>query len=392
MKVGFFIKDGLVVTEGGGFSYIEKFVKALDEYSFQGNFDFVFISSGHQIIEGTKHPYEYVGIIPRYLKKIPFIGHVLSELDKRIFYPQLGQIILRRKGIDLTLYTSQAPYPCLRSPFIVMNWDIGHLSTYPFPEILRTIGGRQKFYNYRMERAILVLAESESGKKELLRFTRIGEHKIRIVPIFGGGLVRLKLDEKKSSDILNGFNLKEQNYFLYPAQYWAHKNHIGLLEGFARFVQRHPQTKLVLCGTDKGNKQYVHDTIKRLGLEESVILLGYVTDEELSVFYRNTIALVMASYFGPTNMPPIEAMDFGIPVVCSDIEGHREILGEAGVYFNPQDYDGIADGLNQVVEERSHFVELIKKRKQNSIFDIEHALQYLDKHLNEAIRIRTTWN
>ena len=356
-----------------------------------GDFEICFISVAEEIPSGLKHNFRYVGIIPRILKKIPLIGKPLQEFDKRVLFKYFGYTQLRKNSIDFVYYLTPSPIPSIKSAFVTCHWDIGHCSTYPFPEIMNRFKGRYNYYNIRILQSMLVFVESEAGKQELLKYTPLGEHKIRVVPIFGGGIVDLNVCKERVHTILNKWNVKSRHYFLYPAQYWAHKNHYGLLKGFRLYVLKRPDVKLVLCGSDKGNKQYVCDTIHKLCLDDNVIVCDFVSDEELSVFYRNSLALVMASYFGPTNMPPIEAMDMGIPVACSDIAGHREILEDAGVYFNPQDYESIGQSLLEITNNREKYVKLINERKSKSKFNIDYALKRIDECLIEACIIRSTW-
>lgn len=391
MKIGLWINENYNPNRGGGFSYADRLIKAMDTYNFTGDFDLCFISLADEPPTNIQHEYHYVGLIPSVFKKIPFLGNFIQEFDKRVLFRYFGYTRLNRHLIDFVYYLTPGPIPSVKSSFVVCHWDIGHCSTYPFPEIESGFNGRYKYYNIRILQAMLVFAESEAGKRELLKYTPLGEHKIRVVPIFGGGLVDLKIDENSSKRILKKWCIHEKGYFLYPAQYWAHKNHVGLLNGFSRYVKKYSDVKLVLCGSDKGNKKYVYDMIHRLGLDNNVLLCGFVSDEELAVLYRNALALVMASYFGPTNMPPIEALDFGTPVVCSDIEGHREILGESGVFFDPKDYNSIADGLIEITEGRDKYARLIKERKTISKFNIAQALKCIDVYLKEACVIRSTW-
>ena len=60
-----------------------------------------------------------------------------------------------------------------------------------------------------------------------------------------------------------------------------------------------------------------------------------LTEEEIASFYKHALALVMPSYLGPTNIPLIEAREFNCPVLCSDLDGHKEILGSEAIYFPP---------------------------------------------------------
>jgi glycosyltransferase involved in cell wall biosynthesis len=70
-------------------------------------------------------------------------------------------------------------------------------------------------------------------------------------------------------------------------------------------------------------------------MSSHVHFLGYVEDKAIPALYKHSLALIMASYFGPTNIPPLEAMMLGTPVIASDV--HKNQLGSAALYFDPDD-------------------------------------------------------
>lgn len=76
--------------------------------------------------------------------------------------------------------------------------------------------------------------------------------------------------------------------------------------------------------------------------------------------YKSAAALIMASHFGPTNMPPIEAMELGCPVICSDLGGHREILDNGALYFNSYDYFSIYNAMEDIIVNRDVWVRKMK--------------------------------
>ena len=80
---------------------------------------------------------------------------------------------------------------------------------------------------------------------------------------------------------------------------------------------------------------------KELNLMNNIKILGYVPDHDIPELYRRSRAMIMPTFFGPTNIPPLEAMTLGCPVAISDIFGIREQLGEAAIYFNPESIDEI---------------------------------------------------
>jgi len=63
--------------------------------------------------------------------------------------------------------------------------------------------------------------------------------------------VSIDLNNEKQNEILRKYDLIKNQFFFYPAQFWAHKNHFGLVSAFARFLKSNPDYKLVLSGTDK---------------------------------------------------------------------------------------------------------------------------------------------
>jgi glycosyltransferase involved in cell wall biosynthesis len=98
----------------------------------------------------------------------------------------------------------------------------------------------------------------------------------------------------------------------------------------------------------KGNFLEVMSRVRQLSLEENVRYLGYVPDEDMSGLYAAAQALIMPTFFGPTNIPVLEAWAFGCPVLTSDIRGIREQAGDAAVLVDPRSVDGIADGMHRL--------------------------------------------
>lgn len=103
------------------------------------------------------------------------------------------------------------PFPDF--PFVATNWDIGHCSTYAFPELVynNNFYFRNKFYTEVLPKALLVLCESETGKQELLDYTTVGKHKIRIVPMFAGNVSTLKISESTSYLTLCNLGIEKRN-------------------------------------------------------------------------------------------------------------------------------------------------------------------------------------
>ena len=99
-------------------------------------------------------------------------------------------------------------------------------------------------------------------------------------------------------------------------------------------------------------------------VSDRVHFLGYVPDEDIYPLNRLATALVMPTYFGPTNIPIIEAWNLDCPVVTSDIRGLREQVGDAGLFARPDDAAGWASALHRIVSEPELPPTLIKHGRE----------------------------
>lgn len=402
MKIAIWLDADYRPEEGGGFSYYDKLVKALDSYAFDPQLEMCFVSDG----DITSLPLKRDKYQLKYKTNASFGDKVKAHLPlyKDFFRPILSQHQsatrqaayreqLKSQGIDVIYYLRQGERHVVDFPFVTTNWDVGHWSTYAFPELVSgdQYGQRANTYRNVMPQALFVFAESEAGKQELVRFTNISEEKIKVVPIFAGNCIEEKVSAERQSEILNQYGIENNKYFFYPAQFWAHKNHINLINAFAVFIKKHPDYKLVLTGSDKGNKAYVQSYVEQLGMKDKVVFTGFVENVAINTFYKNATAMTMATFFGPTNMPPLEAMHIGCPVICSDIAGHREQLGDAALYFDPRDSKALTQCMEDVVANRDKYAAAIEKQKEKATFTIEEALRRINQYMVELIAIRSAW-
>jgi glycosyltransferase involved in cell wall biosynthesis len=152
-------------------------------------------------------------------------------------------------------------------------------------------------------------------------------------------------------------------FLFYPAQFWTHKNHERLLRALAAAKSQAQDIFLVLVGSKKNNYARIEALIGELGLDENVVNLGYVENRHMGALYRRARALVMPTFFGPTNIPPLEAFACGCPVAAADVYGMREQVGNAGLLFNPSSVDEIADALIRLWNDDDLHAELVRKSR-----------------------------
>lgn len=403
MKVGIYLPEDFTPQVGGGFSYMEKLIHAIDN---QANFDkeieIVFVTKGKITDRNLKHPLltlpgfpapSFTDKVHNKLSQWPIFNKILQPV--KYDYPKLYSDFLKLNGVKFIYYPVSDFNITHELPFVTTYWDVGHLSTYPFPEMIEGIEHfrREYWYKQRLNQALVIFSESETGKTELVKYLNINPDKIVVAPIFAGIVSSLDAATINDGEVLSKLQVKHNRFFIYPAQFWAHKNHYHLVKAFALFTNRHPDFKLILTGFDKGNIDYIKRTIAELQLTDKVIMPGFVDNASLNSLYRNASALTMTTFLGPTNMPLIEAFSLNCPVITTNLAGHKEMLGDAAIYINPLDPEQIAEAMHAVIDpaKREQLLVTMQQHKQSFSFTIENTINAIGHGLKLAKSIRATW-
>jgi glycosyltransferase involved in cell wall biosynthesis len=396
MKVGIWLHNDYTPMIGGGYSYNDVLIEAIDKHTFSDT-EVVFISENSTIKGFHKDVYSLPSeaACSRLFKK--FLQPFLKGFHRKLLAAdnRNKERFLVRLGIDVVFYPVQGYVPLSDFPFILNNWDIGHCSTYAFPEVMQNgeFETREDLYSKTIHKALCLFVESEAGKNELVRYTGINPDRVKVVPIFAGRAILTDVAPALQQQILDRFGIKRNEYFFYPAQFWAHKNHYGLMVAMKHFLQKHPTHKLVFTGGDQGNLAYLNKVMEQFCLTEHVVLGGFVSLQEIAALYRNATALVMPSYIGPTNMPLLEALTLKCPVLCSRLDGHVEIMRDAALYFAPINHNEIADCMEAVMDQEQRNA-LLKKADTvfaENKFTIDGAISAIDKHFSQLTQIRQCW-
>jgi glycosyltransferase involved in cell wall biosynthesis len=266
---------------------------------------------------------------------------------------------LARIDADLVLF----PVPLLDSilcdrPHIFCVADIAHVYYPHFPEVRvgNQLRSRDVLFRYGLEHATQVMVETEHLRGEIARYYDADPNKAQVIFQVLPRLFQI-------ADHPDIGPTMPKPYLFYPAQLWAHKNHLNLLTSFAELVKQHPDLHLVLCGSRKPGDEAIFSRIAQLRLSERVTYLGYVPDERMPQLYRNAAALVMPTYFGPSNIPTLEAFAFGCPAVISDLPGVEEQVKDAALRFNPDDPGDMVAKLNRILLDSAFSAQLVAAGK-----------------------------
>jgi glycosyltransferase involved in cell wall biosynthesis len=259
-------------------------------------------------------------------------------------------------GVDLMIYPDSSPLSFEAGiPYIMAIHDLQHRLQPEFPEVSANGEWECREYMFRngVRYATLLLADSEVGKEDILNFYGpygITPDRVKVLPFLPACYLGVDVSESERHRLRTTYHLPER-YLFYPAQFWPHKNHTRIVQALGLLKQEHGlKIPIVFCGSYTGEirERTFHEVMlqsSHLGVEKQIHYLGYVRDEDMSGLYAEAVALVMPTFFGPTNIPPLESWAFGRPVLSSDIRGIREQIGDAGVLVDPRSVEAIAEGI-----------------------------------------------
>jgi len=202
-----------------------------------------------------------------------------------------------------------------------------------------------------LARAARVICESEYVRADIVRFYGTPEERIAVMP----APPQEQFVSESSREFLDSVRRRlalPERFLFYPAQFWPHKNHLRLIEAFGEVVRERPGVRLVLTG-----RKHSHDydnvmaTIERLGLNEQILILGYIDAGDLRAIYRLATALVMPSLFESVSIPVYEAFQMGTPVATSNILTLPEQVGDAGLLFDPTSVASIKEAVLEIIND-----------------------------------------
>lgn len=384
-RVGLFL--GAAPHYGGAFQYNQSMLDALarlpsDEFE-------PFIGYSHpswpQYLERyrfkqTPIPLGYWGRVFGQLLHYCGIGMGVWRRLAPYFHPSVRAFV--RAECDIWIFPSQDPWCYLAPvPSLATIHDLMHRYERQFPEV-----GNRKEYSWRewhyrntcsWSKGILV--DSEIGKSQVIDSYGVDASQVHLLPFIAPSY----LDDVSKGDAGHSDCSLPNKFLFYPAQFWEHKNHLRLIEAVGRLKRRFPEIRLLLVGSKKNGYEAARRKVEQLGLREEVIFLGYVSDAAMNDLYRRARAMIMPSFFGPTNIPPLEAMRVGCPAAIANVYGMPEQTKGAALLFDPASVDDMTSAMARLWEDDELCRMLAARGKEVSG---NWTLEHFSKHLAEVLR------
>jgi len=227
-------------------------------------------------------------------------------------------------------FTAPVPWPSSNQRTVVSLLDTQHLDLpHLFSQAERAY--RRRFYDAATRRADVVVTISHFAKSRIVE--RLGVPPDRIA------VAHLGVDATSFTPNLG----PRENFLLYPARGWPHKNHRRLIDAVHLLREEDHDLRLVLTG---GGLEAIGE------VPDWVDVRGLVSRSDLHDLYRRAGCLVFPSLYEGFGLPPLEAMASGCPVAASDGGSLPEVCGDAAVLFDPNDPESIADGVRRAIAHR----------------------------------------
>jgi glycosyltransferase involved in cell wall biosynthesis len=297
---------------------------------------------------------------------------------------------LLKQKIDFVFFVTPSPKPFYlqKLNYALTVYDLCHRDFPEFSEVkaYNVYHLRELILNRCVGPATIVITESEKLKKMISNQFCKDENRIISIPNGPSPLINFE-DRNINSKKLS----LPENYFFYPAQFWEHKNHIRILEAIDILKKKNIIVDFVFCGKDKGNLKNIKNKINRLNISSQVKIFDFLSNEEIKFLYKNSIALVMPTYFGPTNIPPLDAWANELPVIYSKHLSEQTL--DAALYADPNSSEELADTIKKMlnIDVRKELISKGKIRLSIIKKDRENAIHELSKKLNEFEKKKDTW-
>jgi glycosyltransferase involved in cell wall biosynthesis len=411
MKVGIHL-GSMDPRLGGGFTIEQEIVREIFRKRGQTHHSFTFFSvSGSDFVNGDSERPDIISLQPTVYERLKLklsviYNHVIKWLGRSRYlginmqlapavdsYDQLYFRKLINYDIDFIIYLSQCDCLTKDIPYATIVWDLQHRLQPYFPEISRAGSWhmREEGFLTLLQRASFVIVGTQEGKKEVAEFYQIPAGRIIILP-HPVPSDALETTVTNPDDVLKKYSI-QQEYLFYPAQFWPHKNHILILKALSLLREQHNlKLSVVFTGCDYGNLQFVKEYILSLGLQTQVKFLGFLPRTEVIALYRKTLALVYVTFFGPENMPPLEAFAIGCPVIASRVAGAEEQLGEAAILIDPKSEQELADAILRLYSNSTLRTSLIQRGKERAKkFTASDFVSGIFSMLDDFEKIRRCW-
>jgi len=320
-----------------------------------------------------------IGYVNEHLKhqKIQF-SNTESNLSSAKFQNQILSLFpfnsFPQKALKRLFYQFNLPNNQHQKEVLALT-TIFHSPYFPIPNYIQDHGKIKKiitihdlipinypqFFEYKTDTVVhqiikslkpdnFAICVSEATKSDLLETSKLDESQVFVVPLAASQVLFYQvLDQEIINNTLRKFSIPtNQPYFLSISTLEPRKNIDAIVKSFADLVLQEniQDLNLVLVGTQGWDFDKIFESIAVSPLiKNRIIFTGYVPDEDLAPLYSGALCFIYMSLCEGFGLPPLEAMQCGTPVICSNTTSLPEVIGEAGILVTPTNHAEISNQM-----------------------------------------------
>ncbi len=364
---------------GGTYHYSISLLKSLasSKDTFSCNF-YVYCRYKNKDINELAARYNNIKIIPLKIQKRnhaiyyffrkvnPNLNRLFRKLGLNIKLPLPSPLnyIIKKYRIDIV----HSPHPGLpqnlKIPSIVTMHDVQELH---YPEFFSSEKRLKRAikYKYAIDNASAVVVSVAHVKRDIVKFFNKPESSIYVCLY---NVKDLWVNEFNEKDIVNleKYGVSD-NFILYPAVTWEHKNHLKLIEAIYYLKkEKKIKTELICTGYKTDFYKIIQSKITKLGLQSQIKFLGVVPNRVLYSLYKKAKGVVIPTLYEAESIPLMECLILNVPVVCSNVTSLPATMGNDEFLFNPNDYLDIANKIYLLLTDKKYRIRNINNCKKRA--------------------------
>lgn len=290
---------------------------------------------------------------------LPALGSVmrLNRAVIQVIPMPKSPVLWAGLALPLHIWQSQLKPDVLFMPVHYAPWfDTTRLAVTAYDLIFDHLGLAKQFFHealirMAMVRAQKIIAISHATRNDLIEKLSVSQNKIVVVHLgYDDQVFHKRYSVTETDTVLSRYCLQDDGFILYCGTLQPRKNLIRLIEAYALLRQRNEiNHRLVLVGKAGWSVAALHRRIDELGLQEHVVLTGYLPAKEVAWLMNRTAVFVFPSLYEGFGIPLLEAMACGAPVVTSQTSSMPEVVERAALLVDPYDVNQIANAIGQVL-------------------------------------------
>jgi glycosyltransferase involved in cell wall biosynthesis len=292
---------------------------------------------------------------------------IFYGLEKFLAYPKIDKIL---GGVDV-FWSPHFNFTSLSGPAsgpkkVITVYDLSFLR---YPEFF---SWRKRLWHGAigvkkvLRQADAIVAISENTKRDIIELVGVAPEKISVI-YPGNNISRREVSEAEKQEFFQKRGLAATGgagpgrFILFIGNIEPRKNLQGLIAAFNTLRSNSAQTdgskfndiKLVLAGADGWKNEEIYKAWRRSPYKDDIKFLGYISQTEKEILYSAASILAYPSFYEGFGFPPLEAMTYGLPVVCSNVSSLPEVVGDAALMVNPFRAEEIAAALQLILTDNN---------------------------------------